>query len=101
MVAKIVYNIVPLEKILVDELLIPSSVIYSVAFFTYLFELVISEIFNQGIVPFCQYLGVDPSGVPPADISDILNSLIHSQESGISNGRSSVISTGSFLPIFS
>jgi len=94
-----VYKIVPFLINLAEELFIPSSVIYSEAFLTYLSDDVMSEIFNQGIVPF-QYFGVPLSGVPPAVMFAMFFNLIQVQLSGISKGKSSSF-TGALLPIFS
>ena len=90
-VANIVYRIVPFGKILAEELFIPSSVIYSLHLRTYLFEEVTSEIFSQGIFPFCQYVGLLLSGVPPADTKLKCDSLTQHHVSGISKGISSSI----------
>lgn len=89
MVAKIVYRIVPLGKILADELSMPDSVIYSVQELTYFLDEVISDIFSQGISPLIQYNGLFRSGVPPAEIELIYESRHQHQLSGISNGSSS------------
>ena len=90
--ANIVYKSVPLGRIFADEFFNPSSVIYSEACLMYLFAEVMSDIFSHGIVPLAQNRGLCLSGVPPALILAISLSLHHTQLSGISNGKSSVIS---------